>query len=222
LAASPAKLGKGKHTASRLQSATSMPRKLYGFIHWHMVHADGAYASVRLHELLPCFPRRPVETCGGLTSSSQSPRGRPCCVPRATPVRPGRRLRGCTLLPHLTVERKEKAKRVFCFEKTALWQLEETLEVNETGLVGSCRFHCAKRGPKRTPIHSLRQFRLGFELQPPPLSGTTLAERLPLRIPGIHDYALLSATESSTHTDVIMVVVLRSRDAVSLRLASLA
>jgi len=100
--------------------------------------------------------------------------------------------------------------------------LEETLEVNETGLVGSRRFHCAKRGPKRTPIHSLRQFRLGFELQPPPLSGTTLAERLPLRIPGIHDYALLSATESSKHTDVIMVVVLRSRDAVCLPLPCLA
>ena len=192
-----------------------------------MVHADGAYASVRLHEVLPCFPRRPVETCGGLTSSSQSPRGRPCCVPRATPVRPGRRLRGCTLLPHLTVGTKRKGETgalqsVFVFEKTALWQLEETLEVNETGLVGSRRFHCAKRGPKRTPRYLLRQFRLGFELQPPPLSGTTLAERLPLRIPGIHDYALLSAIESSTHTDVIMVVVPRSRDAVSLRLASLA
>ena len=94
-------------------------------IHWHMAHADGAYASVRLHEVLPCFPRRPVETCGGLTSSSQSPRGRPCCVPRATPVRPGRRLRGCTLLPHLTVERKEKAKRalsrVFLFLKKRLF-----------------------------------------------------------------------------------------------------
>ena len=118
--------------------------------------------------------------------------------------------------------RNGRSRECFCFEKTALWQLEETLEVNETGLVGSRRFHCAKRGPKRTPTYSLRQFRLGFELQPPPLSGTTLAERLPLRIPGIHDYALLSATESSTHTDVIMVVVLRSRDAVSLRLASLA
>ena len=159
----------------------------------------------------------------GLDEFLQSPRGRPCCVPRATPVRPGRRLRGCTLLPHLTVGTKRKGETgalqsVFVFEKTALWQLELTLEVNETGLVGSRRFHCAKRGPKRTPRYLLRQFRLGFELQPPPLSGTPLAERLPLRIPGIHDYALLSATESSTHTDVIMVVVLRSRDAVSLRL----
>ena len=120
--------------------------------------------------------------------------------------------------------RNGRSRECFCFglEKTAFWQLEETIEVNETGLVGSRRFHCAKRGPKRTPTYSLIQFRLGFELQPPPLSGTTLAERLPLRIPGIHDYALLSATESSKHTDVIMVVVLRSRDAVSLRLASLA
>ena len=81
--------------------------------------------------------------------------------------------------------------------------------------------HCAKRGPKQT-LYSLRQLRLGFELQPPPLSDTTLAERLPLRVPVIHDYAQRSTTESSTHTDVVMVVVLRSRDAVCLRLASLA
>ena len=58
--------------------------------------------------------------------------------------------------------------------------------------------HCAKRGPKQT-LHSLRQLRLGFELQPPPLSDTTLAERLPLRVPVIHDYAQRSTTESSTH-----------------------
>ena len=57
---------------------------------------------------------------------------------------------------------------------------------------------CAKRGPKQTP-YSLRQLRLGFELQPPPLSDTTLAERLPLRVPVIHDYAQRSTTESSTH-----------------------
>ena len=58
--------------------------------------------------------------------------------------------------------------------------------------------HCAKRGPKQT-LHSLRQLRLGFELQPPPLSDTTLAERLPLRVPVIHDYAQRSTTERSTH-----------------------
>ena len=57
-------------------------------------------------------------------------------------MRPGRLLRGCTLLPHLTVGTKRKGETgalesVFVFEKTALWQLEETLEVNETGLVGS-------------------------------------------------------------------------------------
>ena len=75
---------------------------------------------------------------------------------------------------------------------------------------------------KADSIYSLRQLRLGFELQPPPLSDTTLAERLPLRVPVIHDYAQRSTTESSTHTDVVMVVVLRSRDAVCLRLASLA
>ena len=59
-------------------------------------------------------------------------------------------------------------------------------------------YPCAKRGPKQT-LHSLRQLRLGFELQPPPLSDTTLAERLPLRVPVIHDYAQRSTTESSTH-----------------------
>lgn len=59
-------------------------------------------------------------------------------------------------------------------------------------------YPCAKRGPKQT-LHSLRQLRLGFELQPPPLSDTTLAERLPLRVPVIHDYAQRSTTERSTH-----------------------
>ena len=58
--------------------------------------------------------------------------------------------------------------------------------------------HCAKRGPKQT-LYSLRQLRLGFELQPPPLSDTTLAERLPLRVPVVHDYAQRSTTERSTH-----------------------
>ena len=48
--------------------------------------------------------------------------------------------------------------------------------------------HCAKRGPKQTPLYSLIQFPLVVELQPPPLADTTLAERLPLRVPGIHDY----------------------------------
>ena len=51
----------------------------------------------------------------------------------------------------------------------------------------------------RLSRYSLRQLRLGFELQPPPLSDTTLAERLPLRVPVIHDYAQRSTTESSTH-----------------------
>ena len=107
--------------------------------------------------------------------------------------------------------------------QTALWQLEEPPEEKRSGaLVGRGISIARNEVQKQAPLYSLSQFRRGFELQPPPLSGTTLAERLPLRIPGIHDYALLSATESSTHTDVIMVVVLRSRDAVSLRLASLA
>jgi len=44
--------------------------------------------------------------------------------------------------------------------------------------------HCAKRGPKQTPLYSLFPFPLVVELQPPPLSDTTLAERMPLRIPG--------------------------------------
>ena len=67
------------------------------------------------------------------------------------------------------------------------------------GVVGpAAAYPCAKRGPKQT-LHSLRQLRLGFELQPPPLSDTTLAERLPLRVPVIHDYAQRSTTESSTH-----------------------
>ena len=51
----------------------------------------------------------------------------------------------------------------------------------------------------RSKADSLRQLRLGFELQPPPLSDTTLAERLPLRVPVIHDYAQRSTTERSTH-----------------------
>ena len=38
--------------------------------------------------------------------------------------------------------------------------------------------------PKQTPLYSLFPFPLVVELQPPPLSDTTLAERMPLRIPG--------------------------------------
>ena len=151
------------------------------------------------------------------------------CVPRAAPVRPGRRLRGCTLTRLLFLQLPSKNRFDFISFKTKkLWGEPILRSQLQTVTEASCWLRssisisiCAKRGPKQT-LHSLRQLRLGFELQPPPLSDTTLAERLPLRVPVIHDYAQRSTTESSTHTDVVMVVVLRSRDAVCLRLASLA
>ena len=50
------RLGKRKHTASRLGSATTMARRLHNKIEVHLVHADGGCASW-LCEVLPCFPR---------------------------------------------------------------------------------------------------------------------------------------------------------------------
>ena len=167
-----------------------------------------------------------METCGGLTRYSRSARGRPCVRSSRSACATGtaaswlRARSFCffncqvrTVLILFLSKQKNSGESPFCVPN---------FKRSQRRPVGpAAAYPCAKRGPKQT-LHSLRQLRLGFELQPPPLSDTTLAERLPLRVPVIHDYAQRSTTESSTHTDVVMVVVLRSRDAVCLRLASLA
>ena len=49
------RLGKRKHTASRLGSATTMARRLYNKIELHLVHADGGYVA-RLDEVPSLLP----------------------------------------------------------------------------------------------------------------------------------------------------------------------
>ena len=44
------RLGKRKHTAARLGSATTMTQRLHTKIDWHLVHADGEYVA-RLDEV---------------------------------------------------------------------------------------------------------------------------------------------------------------------------
>ena len=143
-----------------------------------------------------------METCGGLTRYSRSARGRPCVRSSRSACATG------TAASWLRA-------RSFCFfncqvrtvlilflskQKTGRAHFAFPTSNGHRGvlLAPQQHIHCAKRGPKQT-LHSLRQLRLGFELQPPPLSDTTLAERLPLRVPVIHDYAQRSTTESSTH-----------------------
>ena len=167
-----------------------------------------------------------METCGGLTRCSRSARGRPCVRSSRSVCATGTAASCCAHTPLLFLQLPKSRFDFVSFKtKKTLGRAHFAFPTSNGHrgvlLAPQQHIHCAKRGPKQT-LHSLRQLRLGFELQPPPLSDTTLAERLPLRVPVIHDYAQRSTTESSTHTDVVMVVVLRSRDAVCLRLASLA
>ena len=127
------------------------------------------------------------------------------CVPRAAPVRPGRRLRGCTLTLLLFLQLPSKNRFDFVSFKTKkLWGEPILRSQLQTVTEASCWPRSSisivrNEVQSRLSTYSLRQLRLGFELQPPPLSDTTLAERLPLRVPVIHDYAQRSTTESSTH-----------------------
>ena len=157
-------------------------------IHWHMAHADGAYASVPARS-----PSLHPETIGG------NLRGLDEIFLECTwtSVRAFLAKRLCdrdggfvAARSHASPDRLERTSRkrappeCFCFEKTALWQLEEPAKKNEAGRLSAAAYPLRETRSKRTPLYSLIQFRRGFELQPPPLSDTTLAERLPLRIPG--------------------------------------
>ena len=141
-----------------------------------------------LHEVLPCFPRRWVETYGGLTSSSQSGRGRPCVRSSRSACATGTAaswLHARASRDRLEREAEKGRPPCFCFRKTALWQLEEPAQEKRSGaLVGRSISIARNEVQKQAPLYSSSQFRRGFELQPPPLSDTTLAERMPLRIPG--------------------------------------
>ena len=146
-----------------------------------------------------------METCGGLTRYSRSARGRPCVRSSRSACATGtaaswlRARSFCffncqvrTVLILFLSKQKTPGRAHFAFptsngHRGVLLAPQQHIHI-----------HCAKRGPKPT-LYSLRQLRLGFELQPPPLSDTTLAERLPLRVPVIHDYAQRSTTERSTH-----------------------
>ena len=115
------------------------------------------------------------------------------CVHRAAPVRPGRRLHGCAHAPLLFLQLPESRFDFVSFKKKlgAPILQSQVQTVTEASCWPQQHIHCAKRGPKQTPLYSLIQFPLVVELQPPPLSDTTLAERLPLRVPGIHDLSLI-------------------------------
>ena len=168
-----------------------------------------------------------METCGGLTRYSRSARGRPCVRSSRSACATG--TAASWLHAHAaSVSSTAKSRFDFVSFKTKkLWGEPILRSQLQTVTEASCWPRSSisivrNEVQSRLSTYSLRQLRLGFELQPPPLSDTTLAERLPLRVPGTTIYAQRSTTESSTHTDVVMVVVLRSRDAVCLRLASLA
>jgi hypothetical protein len=146
-----------------------------------------------LHEVLPCFPRRWVETYGGLTSSSQSGRGRPCVRSSRSACATG--TAASWLHAHASPDRLERISRkrappeCFCFEKRLFgsWKKENVSVKNDRGARGARRRSISiarNEVQKQAPLYSSSQFRRGFELQPPPLSDTTLAERMPLRIPG--------------------------------------
>ena len=143
-----------------------------------------------------------METCGGLTRYSRSARGRPCVRSSRSACATG--TAASWLHAHAaSVSSTAKSRFDFVSFKTKNLGRAHFAFPTSNGhrgvlLAPQQHIHCAKRGPKQT-LYSLRQLRLGFELQPPPLSDTTLAERLPLRVPVIHDYAQRSTTESSTH-----------------------
>ena len=107
-----------------------------------------------LHEVLPCFPRRWVETYGGLTSSSQSARGRPCVRSSRSACATG--TAASWLHAHASPDRLERISRkrappeCFCFEKRLFgsWKKENVSVKNDAGRSSAQHIHCAKRGPK--------------------------------------------------------------------------
>ena len=144
-----------------------------------------------------------METCGGLTRYSRSARGRPCVRSSRSACATGTAASWLHAhAPLLFLQLPRAALILFLSKQKTLGRAHFAFPTSNGHrgvlLAPQQHIHCAKRGPKQT-LHSLRQLRLGFELQPPPLSDTTLAERLPLRVPVIHDYAQRSTTESSTH-----------------------
>ena len=168
-----------------------------------------------------------METCVGLTSSSQSARGRPCVRSSRSACATGTAASWLRSRP-ASVLQLPKSRFDFVSFKTkqpgeSPFLRSQVQTVMQRRPVGPAAAYPLRETRSKADSSLLFDpVPLVVELQPPPLSDTTLAERLPLRVPGIHDYAQRSTTESSTHTNVVLIVVLRSRDAMCLRLASLA
>jgi hypothetical protein len=199
--------------------------KAASFIHWHLVPADEAYSVAERS------PSRLPEMIDGnlrwLECYLQSVRGRPCVRSSRSACATGTaaswlRSRPASVLQlpksrfdFVSFKTKQPGESPFLRSQVqtvmqrrpvgpaAAYPLRETRSKADSSLL------FVPVSPSRSASAASS---FGYD------ASRTLASSRSRH----HDYAQRSTTESSTHTDVVTVVVLRSRDAMFLRLASLA